>query len=140
SFGYQSEAEITANNPSSINFRPRIIDSRWSAMNWGVFAQDDWRLNSKLVVNAGVRYDAFGRFKIRGVDPTDKTCCGFINLDGDVNPSFTFGAPRPADRIVEDDLGINLGPRIGFAYNPDAGGNTVISGGYGLTFQSIDPQ
>jgi hypothetical protein len=29
------------------------------------------------------------------------------------------------DEIVEDDKGINVGPRIGFAYNLDGNGNTV---------------
>ena len=47
---------------------------------------------------------------------------------------------RTADRIFEDDANINLGPRAGFAYNPDGGGNTVISGGWGMMFQPLDTQ
>ena len=76
--------------------------------------------------------------KSKPADPANPA--GFINLDGEPDPSFTFGPPRSPDQIVEDDKGINLGPRIGFAYNPDGNGNTVISGGWGLMFQSIDPQ
>ena len=29
----------------------------WTTTNWGLFVQDDWRINSKLVLNLGVRYD-----------------------------------------------------------------------------------
>jgi Carboxypeptidase regulatory-like domain/TonB dependent receptor-like, beta-barrel len=137
-FSYLTEADVLANRPTSIEFRPVSIDSRWYNTNWGLFVQDDWRVNSKFVVNMGVRYDYFGRFRVNGVDP--ESTAGFVNLDGQPDPSFTFGPPRSLDRIVEDDAGINLGPRIGFVYNPDGNGNTVVSGGWGLMFQSIDPQ
>jgi Carboxypeptidase regulatory-like domain/TonB dependent receptor-like, beta-barrel len=137
-FAYLTEADIVANRPTGATFRPVSIDARWASTNWGFFVQDDWRLHPKLVLNLGVRYDYFGRFKVEGLDPTHPA--GFVNLDGEPDPSFTFGAPRSPDRIVEDDKGINVGPRIGFAYNPDGNGNAVVSGGWGLMFQSMDPQ
>lgn len=138
SFSFLTEADLVANRPSSITFRPVYIDARWYSTTWGVFLQDDWRVNSKLVVNLGVRYDYFGRIRVKGLDPEHPA--GFINLDGQPDPSFTFGPPRSPDKIVEDDKGINVGPRIGLAYNPDGNGTTVISGGWGLLFQSIEPQ
>jgi len=138
SFSYLTESDVVANRPASVEFRPVYIDARWYNKNWGLFAQDDWRVNSKLVINLGVRYDYFGRFKVRSADP--EVPAGFVNLDGDPDPSFTFGQPRSPDEIVEDDKGINVGPRIGFAYSADGNGHTVISGGYGMMFQSIDPQ
>ena len=101
--------------------------------------QDDWRLNPKLVLNLGVRYDYFGRFQSRR-RPTPPTRPASSTWMVRLTPNFTFGPPRSPDEIVEDDKGINVGPRIGFAYNPDGNGNTVVSGGWGLMFQSIDPQ
>lgn len=139
-FSFNTEADLLANRPASISIRPRNIDSRWKSINWGLFVQDDWRLNTKLVVNLGVRYDYFGRVQYRGANPNDPTCCGFINLNGTPDPTFTsFGSRRDANHIIDDDK-FNVGPRIGFAYNPDANGHTVINGGWGMMFQGFDPQ
>ena len=135
---YDSEAELAANRPARINARPVYIDSRWYNTNWGLFMQDDWRVSSNLVINMGVRYDYFGRFRVEGTNP--QFPAGFQNLNGQPNPEFVFGSLRPVDEINADDSGINVGPRIGFAYNPDGVGDTVISGGWGLSFQPIDPQ
>jgi hypothetical protein len=139
-FSYQTEAELVANRPSSVSARTAYISALWYSTNWGLFVQDDWRVNTKLVINAGVRYDYFGRMRIKstGEDPT--VVSGFINLDGQPDPTFVFGPPRSPDHIYDDDKGINVGPRIGVAYNPDGRGNTVISGGWGLMFQPLEPQ
>ena len=124
--------------------RPRISmsfpspESTWATTNFGFFIQDDWRVNSKLVVNLGVRYDYFGRYRVAGVDPD--VPASIVNLDGALNESFAFGGLRPLDRIYEDDKGLNLGPRIGFAYNIDGSGTTVVNGGWGLMFQPYDVQ
>jgi len=137
-FSFSSEADIINNRPSGISFRLRPVQGLWTTTNWGLFAQDDWRVNSKLVINMGVRYDWFSRYMFEGTDPENPA--GIINLDGEPDPSFQFGPVRTADRIFEDDANINLGPRAGFAYNPDGGGHTVISGGWGMMFQPLDTQ
>ena len=62
----------------------------WTTTNWGFFVQDDWRVNSKLVVNLGVRYDYFGRYMFEATDPEHPA--GIINLDGEPDPTFAFGA------------------------------------------------
>jgi hypothetical protein len=138
SFSFSSEADILANRPSAISFRLRPVQGLWSTTNWGLFAQDDWRVTSKLVINAGVRYDWFSRYMFEGTDPENPA--GIINLDGEPDPSFKFGAPRSADRIFNNDAKVNLGPRVGFAYNPDGSGHTVLSGGWGMMFQPLDTQ
>ena len=57
-----------------------------------------------------------------------------------MNPTFTFGALRPLDKIYDDDAGLNLGPRVGFAYNVNGEGTTVLNGGWGMMFQPYDTQ
>jgi outer membrane receptor protein involved in Fe transport len=138
SFTFSSEADVVANRPSSITFRLRPVEGLWTTTNWGLFVQDDWRVNAKLVLNLGVRYDYFGRYKFTPTDPDNPA--GIVNLDGQPDPSFTFGAPRPADQIFADDRSVNLGPRLGFAYNPDGAGRMVINGGWGMMFQPLDTQ
>jgi outer membrane receptor protein involved in Fe transport len=124
--------------------RPRISmsfpspESTWATTNFGFFVQDDWRVNPKLVINVGVRYDYFGRYRISGADPN--VPASIVNLDGLLDANFNFGPLRPLDRIYEDDKGLNLGPRAGFAYNIDGRGRTVLNGGWGMMFQPFDTQ
>src|SRR5207244_5678241 len=133
-----SEADVMAIRPSSVSSRLRPVQGLWTTTNWGVFVQDDWRGNAKLVINAGVRYDYFGRYRF---EPTDAdNPAGIVNLDGAPDPTFSFGAPRSPDRIFDDDRGVNLGPRVGFAYNADGNGRMVINGGWGMMFQPLDTQ
>ena len=61
-FTFQTEADVLANRPTAASFRLRPVLGLWTTTNWGLFVQDDWRINSKLVVNLGVRYDYFGRY------------------------------------------------------------------------------
>ena len=62
--------------------------------NWGAFIQDDWRVNGQLVINAGIRYDFFGRYRFEATDAENPA--GIINLDGQPDPTFAFGPPRDA--------------------------------------------
>jgi hypothetical protein len=134
---FDNLADLLANRPR-ISMSFPSPESTWATTNFGFFIQDDWRVSSKLVVNLGVRYDYFGRYRIAGVDPS--VPASIVNLDGPLTENFTFGPLRPLDRIYEDDKGLNLGPRVGFAYNVDGRGTTVVNGGWGLMFQPYDVQ
>jgi len=132
---FSTLADLLANRPQvAVSFTsPQSV---WATTNFGFFAQDDWRLNRKLTVNLGLRYDYFGRYRITGVNEP----AGYVNLDGQPNENFTFGPQRPLDRIYDDDAGLNLGPRIGFAYDVDGQGKTIVNGGWGMMFQPYENQ
>ncbi len=114
----------------------------------GYFAQDDWRITSRLTLNYGVRYEYHPPFYDatlqlanferdfpggRVVVPNEKsvalTAPGFRASIGST-PIVTAkeaGLPE-ALRFTDKN---NFAPRIGFAYRP-WGNRTVIRGGYGL--------
>jgi hypothetical protein len=65
---------------------------------------------------------------------------GIVNLEPPSDwGKFNFGAARPSDRPTEHDGWTNLGPRLGFSFNPDGQGKTVVRGGYGMLFAAQVP-
>ncbi|HWX23966.1 MAG TPA: TonB-dependent receptor, partial [Vicinamibacteria bacterium] len=97
-------------------------------INWetSVFAQDDWRVNQKLTLNLGLRYDVFfpyyeAKDQLANFDPTTGTL---------VLPNQN-GVPRST---LNTDYG-DIGPRLGFAYILNE--KTVLRGGYGI-FYTLD--
>ena len=76
---------------------------------WSLYAQDDWRLNRKLVLNLGLRYDRFGAFVATGKPPEDLTA--LYNFNGLLDPvNFTWGPVRDTKRPLGNDA-INFGRR-----------------------------
>ena len=125
------------------------------------YFQDDWRLNSHLTLNLGIRFSIFGnyheqnhaafnwdpsvfatpeglkffedgRLRVKGNKP--------IPIDpNNPGPIITNGLVQCGVNGVPDTCmqphRFNPAPRIGFAWNPQGDGKTSIRGGYGLFFE-----
>src|SRR5882672_2901002 len=81
---------------------------------YGFFAQDDWRVNPKLTLNLGLRFDY------------QKLAPPTVN-----NPSAALAAAGLNTTTSVRDAN-NFGPRFGFSYAFDD--KTVVRGGYGIFF------
>ena len=129
---------MAANTPGTVNISFGSHGPHKSRMyEFGFFGQDDWRMSSKLVLNLGLRYDFYSN---NVVEPTGAVQVGIVNLSPPSNlAKFDFGPARPLDRPIEHDGWSNLGPRFGFAFNPDGQGKTVIRGGFGILFAAQVP-
>jgi hypothetical protein len=133
---FQTLDDVMRNTPSSVSPFFQANPNLWSMNNFGFYLQDDWRLNRKLVLNLGLRYDRFGTFHDR--PQYDDLPTGLFNLDGLLDPvNFTWGPLRDADSPFKGD-NLNLGPRIGFAYSADSDGDFVVRGGFGVNFAGYD--
>ncbi|MGH9338123.1 MAG: carboxypeptidase regulatory-like domain-containing protein [Acidobacteriota bacterium] len=134
-FRFNDLDQLLSNTPNRITVTLGMNDNRTHSWDLGFFVHDDWRVNSKLVLNLGVRWDLFSKFV---AEPTDPNAPAFLwNLDGlrDYD-TWTFGPVRdPLDPIKSDF--VNVGPRLGFAYNPDGQGKNVIRGGVSVMFTPI---
>ncbi len=91
----------------------------------GLFAQDDWRVNRRLTLNLGVRWD----FLSRPYEAHDQQAA-FDVATGTVLEAGKNGISRS---IVNQDHH-SFGPRVGFAYDLLGDGKTVARGGYGIFY------
>ena len=103
----------------------------------GGFVQDDWRVNSKLMLNIGARYDFYSNNVVTQTGDVDVTNKNLELPAGADFSEFAFGARRSFDNPIENDSWVNIGPRIGFAYELDQ--KTVIRGGVGIMFAAQVP-
>ncbi|MCC7154238.1 MAG: TonB-dependent receptor [Bryobacterales bacterium] len=124
-----------AGNPRSFNFRY-----------YAPYFQDDWKVNSRLTLNMGVRWDfrtipfeTNDRMGWRdlanpkgGLLVADKTLVE-KGIVGDQSYYKFAGRRNPADSSKAV-----FAPRFGFAYRPWADDKTVIRGGYGVFFDSAE--
>lgn len=99
------------------------------------FVQDDWKISRRLNLNIGLRWD-FQQWPyernngVSNFDPTSRI--PGINLLG----RTTYGG-IDFERSGRQSDWNNFSPRIGFAYDLDGKGQTVIRGGYAIFYPSI---
>jgi hypothetical protein len=90
---------------------------------YGLFVQDDWKVNDRLTLNLGLRYDLF---------PSATEAQGRIG-NFDLATGTIRQADGSGDRIIKTDKN-NFGPRVGFAYTLNPEKTMVLRGGYGLLY------
>ncbi len=103
------------------NDNPQALRT-WSTT---AFVQDDWRVNSRLTINAGLRYE----FNAPAVDAQDRMRI-FDQTSNRLVPVGADGVPRSG--IFPDRN--NFAPRIGFGYDLSGDGSTRLEGGYGIYY------
>jgi hypothetical protein len=89
------------------------------------FIQDDYKVNSRLTVNLGVRYDYFSPI----VEVNNKQS----NFDYQTAQLIVANRNGASRGLVTPDH-LNFAPRIGVAFSPFSGGKTVIRSAYGIFY------
>ncbi|MGB6931487.1 MAG: TonB-dependent receptor [Acidobacteriaceae bacterium] len=91
----------------------------------GVFAQDDWRVNARLTLNLGIRWDLLTwPYEMHNRQAAFDINTGTV-LEADQN-----GVSRS---IINQNYH-NFAPRVGFAYDVRGDGKLVLRGGYGIYY------
>jgi len=124
------------------------------------YAQDEWKVNSKLTLSYGLRWQYHPPFteKFGNITNFDRATGNVILPEGTLKPAAGFlasinacpgtNAAVACTKIVtnkEAGLGVglrqtymrNFAPRFSFAYRPFSNNKTVIRGGFGLFTQTV---
>src|SRR2546426_4876502 len=90
---------------------------------YGLFVQDDWRVNTRLTVNVGLRYELNTVVKERD------------NLIANFDPSAGLVQAGSQARSVFNGDRNNFAPRVGLAWDIGGNGKTVVRAGGGIYFE-----
>ena len=120
----------------------RITDFSW-------FVQDDWKLSSRLTVNAGLRWDylgyavdklgrngSFDTRRYQPPPPNGATSAGFVQSSASKKP--VAGVPGVSPTLIDQAPYRNFAPRLGLAYK--LSDKIVLRGGYGIYYDRLSNQ
>jgi outer membrane receptor protein involved in Fe transport len=116
-FSFRTNGPFDEANPSSYPERltirvPARQADRMKATYISAFAQDNWKLNGRLNLNLGLRYD----LELVPIDERD-------------NPYFADPSKYPVDKN-------NIEPRLGFTFDTSGDGRAIVRGGAGRFYDT----
>jgi len=150
--GYPDYTEVSSTNNPTMNGRGHA---------YAFFAQDDWKVEPRLTLNIGLRYELHPpirdeHYNTATFDPSYSAAIAGQPVHGSVvvsnpqaasqaSPDFV-GAIAPTPILTASQAGIptglrftdktDWGPRIGFAWQPFGDSKTVVRGGWGRFIES----
>jgi hypothetical protein len=138
----------------------------WNNVSWALYIQDNYRVNSRLTLNLGLRWDGIphtyeANNQMSNFYPNlyNSANAAILNPGSQTISTLSPGlgpSPNPilaGQQFYLNGIGIcnvggvpkgcvndawaNFGPRLGFAYDVTGTGKTVIRGGYGIMYERI---
>jgi outer membrane receptor protein involved in Fe transport len=126
-----------------------VYDRALRTNDLAAYVQDDWKVNERLTLNLGLRYDFYGyptdirgrlvnfipeQFRAGSTLSPAGPPNGFVQAGNATNP--IPGVPFVDDTLVPNDKN-NFAPRVGFAYTLSESKQMVLRGGYGIYYDRL---
>jgi hypothetical protein len=158
SFSDDSYINFLLGDAASFTQLNYLAAKNWVNNNYGFYANDNWHVMPRLTLNLGIRFDglphAFERSNTFAnfVEGDYNTAAGYpLNPDGTLNPAdltasngglFYLNGIKSAGvagfpRGLVKNSYKTWQPRVGFAYDLDGDGKTVIRAGFGMFFERV---
>ncbi len=120
-------ADFLMGFPASIDGSQMLAWGKEREIYWGTYFQDDWKVNPRLTLNLGIRYDLY-------TQPVDaNNVGGLFNI---ATGMFQIPGKNGYSRAVVDGDHDDWAPRVGFAYKFSQ--KFVMRGGYGIFYGMRD--
>src|SRR5262249_55207795 len=171
--GFQFNGKFTGNDFADYllglasNYSEDAVKSagNWNNVSWALYFQDNYRVNNRLTLNLGLRWDGIphtyeasnkmDNFYTALYDTNKKAV---LNAGNNTISAASPGLGTSPDSALPgqfyvngigqcgvsgipkgcvNDAWKNFGPRVGFAYDLKGDGKTVIRGGFGLMYERI---
>jgi hypothetical protein len=112
------------------NYSISNVSGYFHTQSWetGYFAQDDWKVNQRLVLNLGIRYDLYTYPVEKNNDQS--------NFDLATATLLRAGTPGNSRALIDTNYN-NFAPRVGFAYDLTGKHNNILRGGYGIFYYQV---
>ena len=142
-FGYTSNGLQNFVNGLAYQYRKSLnLASDVPVATWGLgfYAQDEWSVSARLKLTLALRFE-------RNSNPVCQFNC-FANFKGPWNSLASVNSGNPGSIPYSSDIAYNQhqaypgidaispSPRFGFSYSPFVNRKTVVSGGFGLFYDS----
>ncbi|HEY3454123.1 MAG TPA: TonB-dependent receptor [Bryobacteraceae bacterium] len=118
----------------------------YNGFSYGFFVQDDWKVNQRVTLNLGMRYDLAPRMteKLNHLTAFDRSYPGGRVLLSGACTAYIPGLGTSDGRciprgVVPTDKN-DWGPRVGIAIRPFNDNRTAIRAGYGIFYDMIELQ
>jgi outer membrane receptor protein involved in Fe transport len=113
---------------------PHFAFHAWSN---GSYIQDDWKVNRRLTLNLGLRYDLVSG-PVERWDKSSNFDPFVINPETGMLGALLYAGETKERHFVKPPRN-NFGPRLGFAYDLTGDGKTALRGYYGLLYGAVEP-
>ncbi|MGC2657353.1 MAG: TonB-dependent receptor [Bryobacteraceae bacterium] len=125
-FPYYSELSI---NPETGG--PGVAYRHYIMKDTNFFVNDDWKVNRRLTLNLGLRWERYGA-------PTEANnlIAQFTNLSTDSIADIANARVTPV-KSMWNTPDHDFGPRIGFAYDVFGDGKMAVRGGFGISYDRL---